>query len=131
MFTLFESKKIRILKSNLVKENKLDIKGNLQASNEDKIVFDLAWGFKSSYENNIKIFGEKGIINVDFIFSKKVLQGGKIDILKDKKKTIKIAKFNQINQAFNSIIFSKKKLFDKSFNLSLNILKIIEKIKKK
>jgi len=131
MFTLFESKKIRILKSNLVKENKLDIKGNLQASNEDKIVFDLAWGFKSSYENNIKIFGEKGIINVDFIFSKKVLQGGKIDILKDKKKTIKIAKFNQINQAFNSMIFSKKKLFDKSFNLSLNILKIFEKIKKK
>ena len=131
MFTLFESKKIRILKSNLVKENKLDIKGNLQASNEDKIVFDLAWGFKSSYENNIKIFGEKGIINVDFIFSKKVLQGGKIDILKDQKKTIKIAKFNQINQAFNSMIFSKKKLFDKSFNLSLNILKIFEKIKKK
>ena len=131
MFTLFESKKIRILKSNLVKENKLDIKGNLQASNEDKIVFDLAWGFKSSYENNIKIFGEKGIINVDFIFSKKVLQGGKIDILKDKKKTIKIAKFNQINQAFNSMIFSKKKLFYKSFNLSLNILKIFEKIKKK
>jgi predicted dehydrogenase len=131
MFTLFESKKIRILKSNLVKENKLDIKGNLQASNEDKIVFDLAWGFKSSYENNIKIFGEKGIINVDFIFSKKVLQGGKIDILKDKKKTIKIAKFNQINKAFNSMIFSKKKLFDKSFNLSLNILKIIEKIKMK
>ena len=131
MFTLFESKKIRILKSNLVEENKLDIKGNLQASNEDKIVFDLAWGFKSSYENNIKIFGEKGIINVDFIFSKKVLQGGKIDILKDKKKTIKIAKFNQINQAFNSMIFSKKKLFDKSFNLSLNILKIFEKIKKK
>lgn len=131
MFTLFESKKIRILKSNLVEENKLDIKGNLQASNEDKIVFDLAWGFKSSYENNIKIFGEKGIINVDFIFSKKVLQGGKIDILKDKKKTIKIAKFNQINQAFNSMIFSKKKLFYKSFNLSLNILKIFEKIKKK
>ena len=131
MFTLFESKKIRILKSNLVEENKLDIKGNLQASNEDKIVFDLAWGFKSSYENNIKIFGEKGIINVDFIFSKKVLQGGKIDILKDKKKTIKIAKFNQINKAFNSMIFSKKKLFDKSFNLSLNILKIFEKIKKK
>ena len=86
MFTLFESKKIKILKSNLIKENKLDIKGNLQAKNENKIIFDLAWGFKSSYENNIKIFGEKGIVNVDFIFSKKVFQGGKIDIFKDKKK---------------------------------------------
>jgi hypothetical protein len=131
MFTLFESKKIKILKSNLIKENKLDIKGNLQAKNEDKIVFDLAWGFKSFYENNIKIFGEKGIINVDFIFSKKILQGGKIDIFKDKKKTIKIAKFNQINLAFNSMLFSKKKNFDKNFNLSLKILKVIEKIKKK
>jgi len=131
MFTLFESKKIKILKSNLIKENKLDIKGNLQAKNEDKIVFDLAWGFKSFYENNIKIFGEKGIINVDFIFSKKILQCGKIDIFKDKKKTIKIAKFNQINLAFNSMLFSKKKNFDKNFNLSLKILKVIEKIKKK
>lgn len=131
MFTLFESKKIKILKSNIIKENKLDIKGNLQAKNENKIIFDLAWGFKSSYENNIKIFGEKGIINVDFIFSKKVFQGGKIDILKDKKKTIKIKKFNQINQAFNNMMLSKKKDFEKNFNLSLKILKIIKKIKKK
>ena len=131
MFTLFESKKIKILKSNLIKENKLDIKGNLQAKNENKIFFDLAWGFKSSYENNIKIFGEKGIISVDFIFSKKVFQGGKIDILNDKKKTIKIKKFNQINQAFNNMMLSKKKDFEKNFNLSLKILKMIEKIKKK
>ena len=131
MFTLFESKKIKILKSNLIKENKLDIKGNLQAKNENKIFFDLAWGFKSSYENNIKIFGEKGIISVDFIFSKKVFQGGKIDILNDKKKTIKIKKFNQINQAFNNMMLSKKKDFEKNFNLSLKILKIIKKIKKK
>ena len=131
MFTLFESKKIKILKSNLIKENKLDIKGNLQAKNENKIIFDLAWGFKSSYENNIKIFGEKGIVNVDFIFSKKVFQGGKIDIFKGKKKTIKIKKFNQINQAFNNMMLSKKKDFKKNFNLSLKILKIIKKIKKK
>ena len=131
MFTLFESKKIKILKSNLIKENQLDIKGNLQAINENKIFFDLAWGFKSSYENNIKILGEKGTINVDFIFSKKVFQGGKIDIFQDKKKTIKIKKFNQINQAFNNMIFSKKRDFEKNFKLSLNILKIIKKIKKK
>ena len=131
MFTLFESKKIKILKSNLIKENKLDIKGNLQAKNENKIIFDLAWGFKSSYENNIKIYGEKGIVNVDFIFSKKVFQNGKIDILKDKKKTIKIKKFNQINQAFNNMMLLKKKDFEKKFNLSLKILKIIKKIKKK
>ena len=131
MFTLFESKKIKILKSKIIKENKLDIKGSMLAKNECKIIFDLNWGFKSSYENNIKIFGEKGIINVDFIFSKKVFQGGKIEVTKDEKKTIKIEKFNQINSAFNNMIFSKKEFFNRRFNLSLNILKIIGKIKKK
>ena len=43
--------------------------------------------------------------------------------LKDKKKTIKIAKSNQINLAFNSMIFSKKEFFDKRFNLSLKYFK--------
>lgn len=131
MFTLFESKKIKILKSNIIKENKLDIMGNICAKNENRIIFDLAWGFKSSYENNIRIFGENGIINVDFIFSKKVFQGGNIDIFNDKKKTIKVSKSNQINLAFNSMLFSKKEFFDRRFNLSLKILKIIEKLKKK
>jgi predicted dehydrogenase len=130
MFTLFDSKKIKILKSKIIKENKLDILGKIRAKNENKIIFDLTWGFKSYYENNIKIFGENGTINVDFIFSKKIFQGGKIDIFNDKKKTLKIARANQINLAFNSMIFSKKEFFDKRFELSLNILKIIEKLKK-
>ena len=130
MFTLFDSKKIKILKSKIIKENKLDILGKIRAKNENKIIFDLTWGFKSYYVNNIKIFGENGTINVDFIFSKKIFQGGKIDIFNDKKKTLKIARANQINLAFNSMIFSKKEFFDKRFELSLNILKIIEKLKK-
>lgn len=131
MFTLFDSKKIKILKSKIIKEKKLDIFGNIRAKNENKIIFDLAWGFKSSYENNIKIFGENGTINVDFIFSKKIFQGGNIDIFKNKKKTINVTKSNQINLAFNSMIFSKKEFFERRFNLSLKILKIIEKLKKK
>jgi predicted dehydrogenase len=130
MFTLFNSNKIKILKSKIIKENKLDISGKLLAKNENKIIFELNWGFKSSYENNIRIFGENGTMNVDFIFSKKIFQGGCIDILNSKKKTIKVAKANQINLAFNSMIFSKKEFFDKRFSLSFNILTIIERLKK-
>ena len=130
MFTLFNSNKIKILKSKIIKENKLDISGKIRAKNENRIIFELTWGFKSSYENNIRIFGENGIMNVDFIFSKKIFQGGSIDIFNSKKKTIKVAKANQINLAFNSMIFSKKEFFDKRFELSLNILKIIKKLKK-
>ena len=130
MFTLFNSNKIKILKSKIIKENKLDISGKIRAKNENRIIFELTWGFKSSYENNIRIFGENGIMNVDFIFSKKIFQGGSIDIFNSKKKTIKVAKANQINLAFNSMIFSKKEFFEKRFDLSLNILKIIKKLKK-
>ena len=72
MFTLFDSNKIKILKSKIIKENKLDISGKILAKNENKIIFELNWGFKSSYENNIRIFGENGTINVNFIFSKKI-----------------------------------------------------------
>ena len=131
MFTLFNSNKIKILKSKIIKENKLDISGKIRAKNENKIIFELTWGFKSSYENNIRIFGENGIMNVDFIFSKKIFQGGSINIFNGKKKKIiTVAKANQINLAFNSMIFSKKEFFDKRFDLSLNILKIIKKLKK-
>ena len=42
-----------------------------------------------------------------------------------------LIKSNQINLAFNSMIFSKKEFFERRFNLSLKILKIIEKLKKK
>ena len=71
MFTLFNSKKINILKKKIIKENRLDIKGDLTAKNENKVLFKLAWGFKSLYKNYIKIIGANGKIEIKFIFSKK------------------------------------------------------------
>ena len=53
MFTLFDSKKIKIIKTKLKKDNEIDIKGNLFAKNENQIFFKLAWGFKSLYRNYI------------------------------------------------------------------------------
>jgi len=105
--------------------------GNFSAKNENKIFFKIAWGFKSSYQNNIKIFGTEGIINVNFIFSKKVIQNGKINIFKIKNKIIKVPNSNQINLAFNEMLIAKKKFFSNKLKISLQILDVIEKLKKK
>lgn len=130
MFTLFNSKKIKILKKNIIKKFNLDIMGSVVAQNEDNLIFNLDWGFKSSYKNSIKIYGEKGIIEVDFIFSKKIIQNGKINIFKNKKEIIKVSKYNQINIAFQKMLFPKKEFFKERYNTSIKILNIIEKIKK-
>lgn len=131
MFTLFDSKKIKILNSNIIKQNNLDIAGDIKTQNEKKIIFDLSWSFKSSYKNNIKIYGENGFIDVDFIFSKKIFQKGEINIFKDIKKTIKVKESNQINLAFQSMLSSNKQKFNKNFETSMKILKVIENLKKK
>ena len=131
MFTLFNSKKIKILNSNIIKQNNLDIAGDIKTQNEKKIIFNLSWSFKSSYKNNIKIYGENGFINVDFIFSKKIFQKGEINIFKDIKKTIKIKESNQINLAFQSMLSSNKQKINKNFETSMKILKVIENLKKK
>ena len=131
MFTLFDSKKIKILNSKIIKQNNLDIAGDIKTQNEKKIIFDLSWGFKSSYKNNIKIYGENGFLDVDFIFSKKIFQKGEINIFKNKKKTIKIKESNQINLAFQSMLSLNSKKFNKNFETSMKILKVIENLKKK
>ena len=84
MFTLFDSKKIEIEKIKLNKENKLDMAGNLLTKNEKGIRFYLKWGFNSSYENYINIFGKRGKIKVNFIFSKSVQQNANNKIEKNK-----------------------------------------------
>lgn len=125
MFTLFDSKIIEIEKVKLIKKNKIDIAGNLLAKNEEGMRFYLKWGFNSLYENYINIFGKKGKIKVNFFFSKRVKQDGKIEIIKKKKQIINIENANQINLAFNDIFFKKK--FKRKMKISSQILQIIEK----
>ena len=125
MFTLFDSKIIEIEKIKLIKKNKIDMAGNLLAKNEEGIRFYLKWGFNSLYENYINIFGKKGKIKVNFFFSKRVKQDGKIEIIKKKKEIINIENANQINLAFNDILFKKK--FKRKMKISSQILQIIEK----
>ncbi|MDA9731073.1 Gfo/Idh/MocA family oxidoreductase [Candidatus Pelagibacter sp.] len=131
MFTLFDSKKIKIIRTKLKKENKLDIRGNLFAENENQVFFKLGWGFKSLYKNFIKIKGTKGKIEVKFIFAKQVIQGAEIKINTPREKVIKIKKANQINLAFNDILQSNINDFRNKLDLSLKIIKIMEILRKK
>ena len=132
MFTLFNSKKIKFLESKIIKENQIDIRGNLKAQNENKVIFDLNWSFKSSYENNLILYGTKGNLIVDFIFSKNVNQDGRINIYTKKKlEIVKVPKSNQINLAFEDMLSNTNKLFNERYKISLNVLKIIERLKKK
>ena len=132
MFTLFNSKKIKFLKSKIIKENQIDIRGNLKAQNENKVIFDLNWSFKNSYENNLILYGTKGNLIVDFIFSKNVNQDGRINIYKKKKlEIIKVPKSNQINLAFEDMLSNNNKLFHDRYKISFNILDIIERLKKR
>ncbi len=131
MFTLFDSQNIKIIKTKIKKENKLDIRGNLFAENEKKVFFKLGWGFKSLYKNYIKLKGTKGKIEVKFIFAKQVIQGAEIIINTPEKKKIKVKKANQINLAFNNIIQSNTNDFKDKLNLSLKIMEIMEALRKK
>ena len=54
-----------------------------------------------------------------------------LTFLKIKKKIIKIARSNQINLAFQSMLSTDKTNFNKKYQTSMKILEIIEKLKKK
>ena len=132
MFTLFNSKKVKLLKSNITKQNKVDTKGKIRAQNENQVIFDLSWGFKSSYKNSLIVYGTEGSLLVNFIFSKDVIQEGKIIIYRKKKsKVIKVSKSNEINLAFKDMLSNKSKLFNERYQTSLSVLNIIERLKKK
>ena len=90
MYNLFSSKKVKILKSKVIKKYGIDLKGNLISKNENNIIFNLSWAFKSNYENYIKIVGEKGVIKAKFIFSKQINQDGEIEIITQKRDVIKV-----------------------------------------
>jgi len=131
MYNLFNSKKIKILDSNILKKNGIDFKGNLISKNENNIKFNLSWGFKSDYENFISIIGEKGTIKAKFIFSKQINQNGEIEIITNKKEILKIKKANQINLFFEKILNANDSSFKNNLINTENILKIMHKLKKK
>ena len=76
-----------------------------------------------TYQNYLKIIGNKGEIIVNFIFSKKINQNGIIKIkIKNNNKIIKTKKANQINLAFNNYLNKKNTYLDNKKMLSLSQL---------
>ena len=131
MYNLFSSKKVKILKSKIIKKNGIDLKGNLISKNENNIIFNLSWGFRSNYENYIKIVGEKGVIKAKFIFSKQINQDGEIEIITQKKEVVKVKKANQINLFFRKVLAADNNYFRNNLKNTQNILTIINKLRKK
>ena len=131
MYNLFSSKKVKILKSKIIKKNGIDLKGNLISKNENNIIFNLSWGFKSNYENYIKIVGEKGVVKAKFIFSKQINQDGEIEIITQKKEVVKVKKANQINLFFRKVLAADNNYFRNNLKNTQNILRIISKLRKK
>ena len=131
MYNLFSSKKVKILKSKIIKKNGIDLKGNLISKNENNIIFNLSWGFRSNYENYIKIVGEKGVIKAKFIFSKQINQDGEIEIIVQKKEVVKVKKANQINLFFRKVLAADNNYFRNNLKNTQNILTIINKLRKK
>lgn len=131
MYNLFSSKKVKILKSKVIKKYGIDLKGNLISKNENNIIFNLSWGFKSNYENYIKIVGEKGVIKAKFIFSKQINQDGEIEIITQKKDVIKVKKANQIDLYFRKVLAADNNYFRNNLKNTQDILKIISKLRKK
>ena len=131
MYNLFSSKKVKILKSKIIKKNGIDLKGNLISKNENNIIFNLSWGFRSNYENYIKIVGEKGVIKAKFIFSKQINQDGEIEIITQKKEVVKVKKANQINLFFRKVLAADNNYFRNNLKNTQDILRIISKLRKK
>ena len=131
MYNLFSSKKVRILKSKIIKKNGIDLKGNLISKNENDTIFNLSWGFKCNYENYLKVIGENGVIKAKFIFSKQIDQDGEIEIITQRKEIIKIKKANQINLFFKKVLSADSSYFRNQLKNTRDILKIINKLIKK
>ena len=131
-FFLFNNPKLKILEKNILnlKNNGIDISGNILSKINNKFFYKFNWGFNLPYSNYLRIIGSKGKMECEFIFSKKIEQSGFIKIIKNNKhKIIKVKKSNQINLAFNSYIL--KKNVNKNNKISIQILKMLEKLRKK
>lgn len=132
LFTLFNSKNINILKKKISKNKNIDLKGETIIINENNLIFDFSWSLKDDYKNFIHIYGEKGFLKSKFIFSKKIIQDGKIEIfIKKNFKVKKIIKANQINLAFNKMLKNNSQIFKTNFRQSLKLLEVFDKLKKK
>lgn len=130
LYTLFQSKKVKIINSHITNADGIDISGSVHCYNNQGINFNLSWGFRSNYQNYINILCEHASISTNLFFSKRIMQDAKI-IINDKKKskTISIKKSNQINLAFNKYMSATSALYKSKIQESLKILRFIKKLK--
>ena len=127
---LLKNTKYKILNSKIFykKNIKVDTLGEANIKS-NKTTYRYNWGYRSLYQNYIKITGSKATLSAKFIFSKKISQTGNISItFKNKFKKIKVKKSNQINNAFNFYLNRiKSKNYNKKNIMLLNLLIAVKK----
>ena len=110
---------------------KVDTSG-LAVLKNNNLLFKLNWGLGFTYQNNCRIFGEKGYIDADPFFSKPIDRQTKIKIFKKNLvKEIKIKKTNQFVEmldSFSNIIKDEKRIKDQ-YKVCLNQSKLMESIR--
>ena len=110
---------------------KVDTSG-LAILKNNNILFKLNWGLGFEYQNNCRILGEKGYIDVNPFFSKPIDHQTKIKIFKKNiVKEIKTKKTNQFVEMldyFSNIIKDEKKIEDQ-YKVCLDQSKLMENIR--
>ena len=121
---LFNNFNPKIIERNIFfsKKYKIDMMGSI-TSIYKKATFKQEWGFNMEYQNYLKITGLEGELKADFIFSKKNIDTGVIEIKNSTKiKKILIKKANQINLAFMYYLNKKNTIKEKNKNIKLSEL---------
>ena len=135
ILNLFPKSKIKIVNSALIQDqtNAIDSAGKIELSIDKKINCSLEWAYNKNYRNEIKIWGERGSLFAERIFSKQAEYAPSI-ILKNSKgsKTkIEIMPANHFSLMLES--FSDSTCHEDKLNhhreAILNLIKFIHDIK--
>ena len=126
-YFLFNKYKKKINFSKLEKSKKLgfDVSGNVLISDKNFYRFYI-WGYNFSYKNSIKIIFEKGIIKMNFIFSKNINRTKLKILIKNKVKYYEYKDINQEEIAFKKYLKLRKEESKKNELIALS--KLIDKV---
>lgn len=133
VINLFTNKKIEILSSSIqgMKNSSVDIGGEVRLRLEDGTLCDLDWSYDKTYKNQISIYGDKGSLFTEKIFSKDsyFIPNLEFDILGNKSNinTKPENHFKLMLELFSDIISNRAKL-DFQIESTLNLSRLIQEV---
>ena len=126
-------RQVKIIYKNInINKNKADVDGLALLKMQNKIFCYINWGFGHSYRNEMIIWGEKGKLYADKIFSKLNNKESRVFITKNFKTSVKkFSKVNQFELMLNNFIYTinNNKLRKEHYKFCLEQSLLISKIK--